>query len=159
MPAKNGNGPNAAYQTDDGTMRFRKGNKGGPGRKKGQRRLLDELWKALARQAPGDEIEAAVKALGLPASAQDALMASPDRLTALAEIMVVQALIGQRREDLLARIEPAPKAVELSGPNKGPIRTASAMLTAQTKPETAEAAYFEKLVGGGDDGTNDADGT
>lgn len=134
-------------QLHDQNYRFRKGNPGGPGRKKGQRRLLDELKKVLAEPANSGELDSICDALEIPADVKAELELASDRLSVLARVIVNQALNGKWLNTLLDRIEPAPRQVELSGRGGGPVRTANMQLTAQIKPETAEAEYFGMLPG------------
>lgn len=132
--------PNPRYHDSDG--HFRKGNPGG-GRRKGFRRLMDDLYRVLAEVASGDEVDQVCDRLDIPPGLRAQIELAPDRQEALVRVMVHQALRsdGPAREAILSRIEPAVQRVEAN------TRNFNAQLTAQVGADDAKSTYMALVAG------------
>lgn len=137
--------------------RWEKGQSGNPaGKPKGARSLSVDLHRVLRELATGDELQAMFDALDIPAGLQIMIENSQDRQEAFARALVFRALTGHWNalEEIFGRLDPKPKAIELSGRDGGPIQSAGVVLSGAA-PEDAQAAYLALARGeldGGDEG-------
>lgn len=126
----------------DDKGRFAFGNKGG-GRKRGMRRLTEDLFRILGEVATNAELNAMYDALEIPEGLRAVIDFSENRQEAFARTLVYRMMMGSwaATNQIGDRIDPRPKALELSGPGGTPIRAAGVALTGPVSSDDAAAAY------------------
>lgn len=131
------------------------GTSGNPrGRPKGLRTLTEDLHRVLGEPATADELDALYQALEIPPGLQSLIDFAADRQEAFARALAFRALTGhwQAIDEVFGRLDPKPRAIELSGRDGGPI---TGLQLGGGSSEDARDAYMAMVrgetPGGGDE--------
>lgn len=134
----------------DAKGQWAKGVSGNPrGRPKGSRSLSQTLFKLLGEAPTSGELDAMFKELQIPDDLQMEIETSGDRQTAFARALLFRALCGHWSaiHEIFDRLDPKPRAIELSGRDGGPIQTAGFEIAGNADEKSARDAYLDLVRG------------